>query len=159
MTDKDARKTSPELRAYRNAFRQLRSDDHRALVSAYRFGELAKVLHKHGWTWEELGLEVDRKEDTIKLYVKLFNTYATEKDLLDTAGQMKTSSVSRLAGHSPLVPVVILYHCGNCGAQGSDIVKTKKTKAEVEADKAAAAAVGAPTVRFEAPHFATGTDS
>jgi hypothetical protein len=105
-----------EFRGLHKAFGQLRSHNDRGLVAAYRFGELVKVLHKQGYTWEELGDEIDRKADTMRLYVKLFNSYETERDLLDTAEQMKTWSVSKLAGHTSMVPIQYVLHCTNCGA-------------------------------------------
>jgi hypothetical protein len=113
-----------EFRGLHKAFGQLRSHNNRGLVAAYRFGELIKVLHRQGFSWEELGDEIDRKPDTMRLYVKLFNSYDGEQELLTTAEQMKTWSVSKLAGHTPIVPVQYVFHCVNCGS--SDIKKERK---------------------------------
>jgi hypothetical protein len=143
-----------EFRGAHKCFNQLRSNNNRGLIAAYRFGEIMMVLNRQGFTLDELGAEFDRKARTISMYIKLFKMYEDEQALLSTADKMKTWSVSRLTGNTAIEIMVFLYHCGNCGAEGNDIVKTKRRKAEVEAEKELAdAAVGAPTVEFKAPEY------
>jgi len=107
-------RSKADLTRLRGGFNQLRSADERSVVAAYRWGEIVNELHNKGYSWEELGEEVDRSKYTVKLYAALFNRYDSEKQLIATARAMKTYDVSRLAGKSALVPIVYVYTCNNC---------------------------------------------
>jgi hypothetical protein len=88
---------------------------------------IADEYHRNGWTYQELGDDVDRHKNTVKLYVKLFNSYDTEKDLLDTARAMKTYQVSRLAS-TDAAQIALGYQlsCKHCGSH--EIKRTRKKK-------------------------------
>lgn len=112
-----ARVTNIQLAGHRKAFGRLRSCDERSIIAAYRYGEVVTVLNRQGFTYEELGEDVDRTAATVALYAKLFNSYDTEKDLLETARSMKTYNVSRLAS-TDAAQIALGYQlsCKHCGS-------------------------------------------
>lgn len=120
-----------EFRGLHRTFEQLRSADRRSIVAAYRFGQIIDALHRTGYSWEELGDEVDRSKYTMKLYAALYNKYDNEQALLGTADAMKTYDVSRLAGKSALVPVQYVFHCTNCGSY--EVKKERKQEDDLPA--------------------------
>lgn len=119
-----------EFRGLHKSFGQLRSADQRSIVAAYRFGQVVDALHATGFTWQEMGEELDRSWHTIKLYAKLYNKYDTERDLLDTAEAMKTYNVARLAGNISMSPIQYVLHCLNCGS--FEVKKERKHDDEEE---------------------------
>lgn len=130
-----AKVVSIEFKGLHKAFGQLRSADQRSIVAAYRFGQVVDALHKTGYSWMELGEEVDRSWLTVKLYATLYNKYDDEKELLETAEAMRTYAVARLAGNTSLVPAVFVFHCMNCGS--FEIRKERKTDDEVDSTPSA----------------------
>jgi hypothetical protein len=110
-----------ELAGHRRAFGLLRSADERSIIAAYRYGEIVATLNRQGFTYEELGEDVDRSKYTVALYAKLFKKYDDEHDLLETARTMRTYDVSRLAGGGTAIQYQ--FQCTNCG---SDQIKRRR---------------------------------
>jgi hypothetical protein len=126
-----AKVTRLEFRGLHKTFGELRNADRRSIVAAYRHGQVIDALHKSGFTWGELGDEVDRSWRTVRLYAVLYNKYDSEQDVVETADRMKTYNVARLAGHSSLTPIQYVMHCMNCG---SFEVKKERKQEEVVPD-------------------------
>jgi hypothetical protein len=105
-----------EFRGLHKAFGQLRSADRRSIIAAYRFGQVVVALNATGYKWEEIGDEVDRSWRTIKLYATLYNKYDTEQELIEDADKLGIYNVSKLAGHTSMVPIQYVLHCTNCGS-------------------------------------------
>lgn len=132
-----------ELRGAHRAFSNLRNSAQRNVLMAYRFGQIMDELHKNGFTWEELGAEFNRKKGMPKLYAKLYNTYDTEKDVLEAAEILDTTNVAKLAGHTPIARIQYVFHCLDCNS-----FNVKKERKHDEEQKPA------PVVNDVAPvHF------
>jgi hypothetical protein len=109
---------------HRKAFNNLRSADQRSIVAAYRYGQIVDALHSSGYSYEDLGEDVDRSKYTVALYAALYNKYPDEHALLHTAEAMRTYNVATLAGRNPARPIEYVFHCSSCGS--FDIVKERK---------------------------------
>jgi len=131
-----------EFAGLRKTAANLRGANERSVVAAYRHGQMIDALRKTGYTYQELGEEIDRCEHTMQTYAKLYRKYADEKELIATARGMHTYNVAKLAGVAPFVPVQYVMRCTNCGS--TEFKKHRKDKH----DDAPASAL---TPKFAAP--------
>ena len=91
--------------------------DRRSLEAAYSFGQVVDALIRmKAYTYEQLGEQLDRSEYTMQLYARLYRKYPNTKVLLETARDMRTYSVARLAGTEPEFRWEHYYKCTRCGS-------------------------------------------
>src|SRR5215471_17445031 len=79
-----------DLSMFLAAFHRLRSAGEEGLRAAHAVGQITDALSRMGWSYDDLGAQVDRKGGTIYGYAKLYRMYPEPERLIRLANQWGT---------------------------------------------------------------------
>jgi len=87
-----------------------------SLRAAFAFGQCVDALSGIGYTYEQMGAEVDRHEGTIQKYATLYRRYARVELLIEAAKRYQTFDIARLTGSDEALQAKYGYQCATCGS-------------------------------------------
>ena len=88
------------------------------LRAAFAFGQCVDALNGIGYTYDQMGAEVDRSMGTIQKYATLYRRYARVELLIEAAHKYQTFDISRLTGTDEALTLKYGYQCATCEAEG-----------------------------------------
>src|SRR5215471_5539262 len=103
-----------DLSMFLEAFHRLRSAAEDGLRAAHAFGQITDALSRMGWSYADLGAQVDRSGATIYTYAKLYRMYPDEARLLREASELGTYDISILTLTEGSLRTKYGYQCGVC---------------------------------------------